>query len=42
MRSSAIFLGIIILSGILAFLFLGPKGLFYWLIPGVPPPGPFG
>jgi len=29
-------------SGLLALLFLGWKGLFLWLLPGVPPPGPFG
>ncbi len=37
-----IFLGTVIISGLLAWLFLGPKGLLLWLIPGLPPPGPFG
>lgn len=37
-----IFLGVVILSGVLAWVFLGPAGLLLWLLPGVPPPGPFG
>lgn len=37
-----IYLGIVAISGVLAFLFLGPAGLLLWLLPGVPPPGPFG
>ena len=37
-----IFLGIVAISGVLAWVFLGAAGLLLWLIPGVPPPGPFG